>query len=104
VSAKAIYMAACFFGLIILPAAGIGKFELSLMSAAIAVLAGILAFLAQIIMTWGFRYMSPVRAGLLLYASLPMTLAASYFLGGTALVFTGLITDWLGKSKKQKTL
>lgn len=102
-SSLLVYLSACLFGILALPfsfnqIANINAFSLGLL-----IFIGCIAFIGQILMTYGFKTVSATQGSILTYAGIPLTLMLSYiflgepmqakFLAGIGFVLMGLVID-----------
>lgn len=96
-----IYLSTCIFGLILIPLT-IKEWKLiNLSNFIFLLLIAFTAFLAQITMTWGYKYVSATKGSILSYTGIPMTLILSHlfvkeifkknFFIGIILISLGLI-------------
>ncbi len=96
-----IYLSTCIFGLILIPLT-IKEWKLiNLSNIIFLLLIALTAFMAQITMTWGYKYVSATKGSILSYTGIPMTLILSHlfvkeifkknFFIGIILISLGLI-------------
>lgn len=104
-----VYLATCFFGLIIAPTTFHEWQSVDYKAGSILVLLGLIVFFAQIIMTWGYRYVSATRGSIMSYFGIPLTIILSacitgeqfksgFFLG-LSFIIIGLIVNTLRLQK-----
>ena len=97
-----VYLPVCIFGLLFtsFSAKQFGSINIPVLILLVAV--GITAFLAQLFMTYGFKFISTTRGSIVTFSKIPMTIGLSLFIGeefklkfiiGTILIILGLIIN-----------
>jgi drug/metabolite transporter (DMT)-like permease len=105
-----VYLAACFCGLSLLPVVGGEVVNVNADAALLMLLISALAFTAQLFMTYGYGRVTALKASLLSYLAIPLTILFSAFIGeelrgrfflGTFLIIVGLIIHTWDNLKRQ---
>ncbi len=102
-----VYLAACMIGILYFPFRAGEIPQIPLYAALFAILAGLVVFFAQVLMTSGLRHVSAVRNTLLLYTTIPISLFLGFLIGeefsfrfliGTILIIIGILVELLNKA------
>lgn len=105
-----IYLSTCIFGLILIPFTLNEWHKLNFLNSGYLLLIAIIAFLAQVTMTWGYRYVEATKGSIISFTGIPLTLLLSYlfvneifkskfFLGIILIIFGLFLTIYLNKIK-----
>ncbi len=105
-----VYLAACIMGLFFIPFSFIGKISVAPLSILLVLTVGILTFLAQFIMSWGYKYVTATKGSIINYFQIPLTTFLSVvflqesfrikFVLGTIFIIIGLLISSFLKKKK----
>jgi drug/metabolite transporter (DMT)-like permease len=104
-----VYLSACLIG-ILFTFFSVKQFaQINYISIVVLILVGLTAFIGQILFVNGLKYVSALKGGIINYASIPMTIFLSYFIGeefklkffiGTVCIIIGLVLEiYRGKNK-----
>ena len=95
-----VYLVVCVCGLILIPVSGHEAANLTWTVFWLLVLIGVLSLVAQLFMTFGFKYIPALQGSLLSYLAIPLTMLFGYAMGeelrlrffvGTFLIIIGLL-------------
>ena len=91
-----VYLVVCLCGLILLPVAGHEAVNLTRMNFLLLTAIGILSLIAQLFMTYGYKYVPALQGSLLSYLAIPLTMLFGYFTGEELLFrfFLGDLSDY----------
>ena len=97
-----VYLPVCIFGLLFTSFSAKQFSYINIPVLIILITVGITAFLAQLFMTYGFKFISSTRGSIVTFSKIPMTIGLSFFIGeefklkfiiGTILIIIGLIIN-----------
>ncbi len=97
-----VYLPVCIFGLLLTSFSAKQVIHLNMQLVLLLIFIGIAAFLAQVFMTYGFKYVSSTKGSIITFSKIPMTIGLSLFIGeefklkfiiGTVLIIAGLIIN-----------
>lgn len=97
-----VYLPVCIFGLLLTTFSVKQAVNINIPVLIILTGTGIAAFLAQLFMTYGFKFVSSTRGSIMTFSKIPMTIGLSLFIGeefklkfiiGTVLIIIGLIIN-----------
>lgn len=76
-----VYLSACFWGMLLLPFTASQVRQISWYAAAMLLAVGVLSFVGQILMTRGIRSVNTIKASLLSYTTIPLTILLGLLIG-----------------------
>jgi drug/metabolite transporter (DMT)-like permease len=95
-----VYLSACFWGMWLLPFTASQVAQTTWAPSLLLLLIGTLAFVGQMFMTHGIRYVNTIKASLLAYSTIPLTIFFGFLIGeelhgrfflGIVFIMSGLI-------------
>ncbi|MBN1622233.1 MAG: DMT family transporter [Endomicrobiales bacterium] len=75
-----VYLATCSFGLLLIPFTYKQAYSVHFNAALLLIVIALLGFVAQIAISYGYKYVSATKGSILSYATIPMALMLSYFI------------------------
>jgi drug/metabolite transporter (DMT)-like permease len=97
-----VYLSACFWGMLLLPVTVSQVTQITWHSGILLLLVGTLAFIGQMFMTHGIRYVSTIKASLFAYSTIPLTIFFGFLIGeelhgkfflGIVFILSGLLLN-----------